>query len=81
MISNLFYDVSIVNLYTEAALKVIGVLIDIVFELDEYVHAEFENVLPVIAIVHDPEMVGTKTNAVVGVPPEFRVSAVAVVES
>jgi hypothetical protein len=45
------------------------------------VHDEFENVLPVIAIVHDPEMVGTKTNAVVGVPPEFRVSAVAVVES
>jgi hypothetical protein len=46
------------------------------------VHIEVVKVDPVTAMVHeDPEMVGTKTNAVVGVPPEFTVSGVAVVVS
>ena len=37
--------------------------------------------LPVTAMVHEPEIVGTNTNAVVGVPPELTVSGVAVVVS
>lgn len=45
-------------------------------------HTEVVNVDPVTAIVQDdPEIVGTKTKAVVGVPPEFTVRGVAVVVS
>ena len=42
---------------------------------------EVVKVDPVTAIVQEPEMVGTNTKAVVGVPPELTVNGVAVVVS